>query len=55
MRIRYILDELTKTGIPLAVKEENRYVFDYDPRQVEKAARIQAAGSNMGLSRDDFE
>ena len=53
--IRYILNELTKTSTPLAVKKGNRYVFDYDPKEIAKAAHARAAMSNMGLSPDDFE
>lgn len=52
--IRYILNELTMTRPPLAVKEENRYVFDYTSTELERAAHFQAALSNMGLSPDDF-
>jgi predicted transcriptional regulator len=52
--IRYILNKLTMTRPPLAVKEENRYVFDYTPKEIERAAHFQAALSNMGLSPNDF-
>lgn len=52
--VRYILNELTKTSTPLAIKEENHFVFDYDPKEIDRAAHFQNALSNTGLLREDF-
>lgn len=49
-----ILEKLTKTKVPLAAREKDRYIFDYDPGEVEKARHFQNALSNTGLLRDDF-
>ena len=47
-----ILEKLTKTTVPLTVREKNKYIFDYDPREVERARHFQNALSNMGLLND---
>ena len=53
-RVRYILNELTKTSTPLAVKNQDKYIFDYDSKEIAKAAHFQNALSNIGLLREDF-